>query len=227
MCANISYILMNVNRYMLIGREHNPTLEKISKWEFKWVVGLTCLASGLINIGHIFQYALNDGFSFTRLYHGAHLYSYTSFPSIVLDHSLCMNIYLLVYFIINYLVFFIANTTVEVTLVRKLHSELEGKKKRLAEMSDKPAAIPSTCTTTAASISFRKRRKQEIEERTEQRAILMVVINAIINLLFRLPELFVVFSISSQLFDDKMFFFFFKTFPSLTIFTTDLATLII
>jgi hypothetical protein len=38
MCANIFYILMAVNRYILIGREHNPTLETISKWDIKWVL---------------------------------------------------------------------------------------------------------------------------------------------------------------------------------------------
>jgi hypothetical protein len=32
---------MNVNRYMLIGREHNPTFEKISKWDTNWVIGFS------------------------------------------------------------------------------------------------------------------------------------------------------------------------------------------
>jgi hypothetical protein len=222
MCANVSFILMNVNRYMLIGREHNSILEHISKWDFKWVVGLTIVSSGLINVGHIFQYALNDGYSFMKIYGFYIMQSDLSYPSIELEDSLSMNIYLLVYFIVNYFMFCIVNTGVEVTLVRKLHSELEDKKKRLEGMSAKPAASSSSSITTAP-ISFRKRRKQEIEERAEQRAIIMVVINALINLLFRLPELFVLFSISTILFSDLSFWRFFKTFRSLTLFTTDLT----
>jgi hypothetical protein len=61
LCGNISFILMSVNRYMLIGREHNSTLEKISKWDFKWVIVLSLGISGLINVGHAFQYLLNNG----------------------------------------------------------------------------------------------------------------------------------------------------------------------
>ncbi len=38
MCGNISYLLMTVNRYMLIGREHSPLLEKIAKLVFSFFV---------------------------------------------------------------------------------------------------------------------------------------------------------------------------------------------
>jgi hypothetical protein len=55
MCSNISFILMNVNRYMLIGREHNATFEKISKWNMNWVIAVTVFTSILANIAHSFQ----------------------------------------------------------------------------------------------------------------------------------------------------------------------------
>jgi hypothetical protein len=35
MCSNISYILITINRYMLIGREQSTFLERISKLEIK------------------------------------------------------------------------------------------------------------------------------------------------------------------------------------------------
>jgi hypothetical protein len=169
MCANVFYILMNVNRYMLIGREHNSLLQKISKWEFNWVAGVSLSVSVMINIGHIFQYTLNEGSTYAI--GGESLYLNSSYPGSL--YSMPEYIYLLVYFLINYFGFFVANTGVEVTLVRKLHSELKDKKERMDKM-------------TAASItnSFRQIRKKEIEERTEQRALIMVAINALITFFF-------------------------------------------
>jgi hypothetical protein len=60
MCSNIFYILMNINRYMLIGREHNPILDKISQWNMNWVTSASVLISLLFNIGNIFEYKLNN-----------------------------------------------------------------------------------------------------------------------------------------------------------------------
>jgi hypothetical protein len=130
MCANISYILMNINRYMLIGREHKPLFQKISKWNFKWVVGLTLIISGLINIGHGFQYELNDGSEFTWPGLSDDIYAFNvhisdSYPyDYSIDNSLPLFTYILLYFLINFVMFFVVNTWVEVTIVRKLHSEL-------------------------------------------------------------------------------------------------------
>jgi hypothetical protein len=53
MCANISYLLITVNRYMLIGREHSVVLEWISKIEFKSIVLFSLCFSFILNIGHI------------------------------------------------------------------------------------------------------------------------------------------------------------------------------
>jgi hypothetical protein len=115
---------------------------------------------------------------------------------------------------------------VEVALVRKLHSELEDKKKRLDDMNEKSNQNASTLLPAAAvPISFRKRRKQEIEEHTEQRAILMVVINALVNFFFRLPELFFLFSRFQLIFPTVSFFhdLLSPLSPNLANFTTDLT----
>jgi hypothetical protein len=77
----------------------------------------------------------------------------------------------------------------------------------------------SAAAAAGNEVSFRRRRKQEIEERSEERAVAMVVINAIFNFLLRLPELFFMFSLSKQLFH----FDFFSSFPNLPLFVTDLA----
>jgi hypothetical protein len=79
MCANIFYILMNVNRYMLIGREHNPTLEKISNLDMNCVIGFSIAISLFLNIGHIFQYTLNDL--------NNTIYNYMSYTTIYIYYS--------------------------------------------------------------------------------------------------------------------------------------------
>jgi hypothetical protein len=61
MCSNITYIFMTLNRYMLIGKEHSPTLTRISKVKFKKVLRITAAFSFGINIGHIWQYDINNG----------------------------------------------------------------------------------------------------------------------------------------------------------------------
>jgi hypothetical protein len=61
MCSNIFYIFITINRYMLIGKEHSAVLENISKWEIKRVIAVSIVFSLLINIGHCFQYRINNG----------------------------------------------------------------------------------------------------------------------------------------------------------------------
>jgi hypothetical protein len=103
---------MNINRYMLIGREHKLLFEKISKWNFKWAVGVTCASSALINIGHGFQYSFNDG---TRYVFGInYFYVQETYPDdFSIDDFLPLYVYTLGCFMINYLLFFVVNTWVE------------------------------------------------------------------------------------------------------------------
>ena len=77
MCANISYILIAVNRYMLIGRDHLSILEKISKWEMKRVIQGSIAFSLLINIGHIWQFQVNSGRVYMIGIANGHYYDYT------------------------------------------------------------------------------------------------------------------------------------------------------
>jgi hypothetical protein len=238
MCANIFYILIAVNRYMLIGREHNPTLEKISKWEMKWVIGVSALCSLTFNIGHTFEYYLNNGGQYSNHFEGTLFftyYAYETYPALNrwdplikiyggASEAVPQNVstYLIIYFLVNFLLFFTLNTLVEVVLVVKLHAELKDKRRRMAGMSHGGGA--TTTQLSRQSASFRKMRKQHIEEGTERRAVAMVVINAIVNFILRLPELFLVFSIAGPL-DSFSLAAFFNAFPSLPLFMTDLAYL--
>jgi hypothetical protein len=49
-CSNVTYILMNVNRYMLIGRDHNKTLQSISELNPKTVNICLFLFSSTLSI---------------------------------------------------------------------------------------------------------------------------------------------------------------------------------
>ncbi len=84
MCSNIFYILISINRYMLIGREHAPFLEKISKLDFTRTIISTVALSLVFNIGHLDQYEVNNGNAFvqTNFYGEYPLVSKTSYFSI-------------------------------------------------------------------------------------------------------------------------------------------------
>jgi hypothetical protein len=127
MCSNISYVFMTVMRYMLIGKEHNQLLEKLSKWNSKFVVSFALIFSLLLNIGHAFQYRINYGW-------GEFIFKmYTtdsSYPSnVITNHSL--SVYLLVYFLINFLFFIVFNTWVEFCLLKNLRKEISEKREKL------------------------------------------------------------------------------------------------
>jgi hypothetical protein len=119
---------------MLIGREHNWTFENISKWNINRVIVVTVFVSLLTNVAHAFQYELHSSHNY-RYFPGLHyLYIYQSYPAID-SSSTALEVYLLVYFIINFVAFFIINTLVEVILVKKLHTELVDKKERLEKLA--------------------------------------------------------------------------------------------
>jgi hypothetical protein len=194
MCANISYILININRYLMIHRDHNPTLEKIIKWDSKQVIGISLATSALLNIGHIFQYQLNQNALYRppQEYISSYYYLFpeTSYPAIVKYANQAFYIYLLLfYFFVNFGIFVIANMIVEVTLVREIIKDLGDKKKETDEAEG----------SNVLQFSFRQRRNNEIEVKAKYRLILMVVFGIIINLFFRLPEFFFLFATFNQL----------------------------
>jgi hypothetical protein len=95
----------------------------------------------------------------------------------------------------------------------QLHTELKEKKKRLGE------------NATTAPISFRRKRKHQIEESAEGRAILMVVFNCALNFILRLPELFFIFTVSHTLFKKMCNYLDGSLFPNFSQITTDLTYL--
>jgi hypothetical protein len=169
--------------------------------------------SSLLNVGHVFEYQLNDARLYRWNYGNKVSYAEPKYPDdLSIDSSLSVYIYLLFYFFINYVLFFVVNTWVEVTIVQKLHSELADKRTRLhgMEMKSMGKASPSN-----VKFSFRKMRRQVIEDGAENRAIIMVIINALINLVFSLPELLLFFAQSDQLMLNNFVHQFLVTFQSM------------
>jgi hypothetical protein len=95
--------------------------------------------SGLINIGHGWQYqfvedqALTQTSNYDIAYDNLNGFSFSDYPKANQEQSYFL--YSIVYFLINFGAFFILNTTLEVKLVRRMHDELVQKRERLAKMN--------------------------------------------------------------------------------------------
>jgi hypothetical protein len=102
MCSNISYILITINRYMLIGKDHSPLLKRISKLKIKHVVSIAILVSLSLNIGHMFQFKIY-GYNTVSdpLYKLFSSFYYYSYPS-VRDDSIPLGAYSFIYFSIKH-----------------------------------------------------------------------------------------------------------------------------
>ena len=192
MCSNISYILITVNRYMLIGNEHSPFLERISKLKIRNVFVASFLVSFLLNIGHIFQFKISGFNSISDPHNTKYLPSYNmqydyAYP-IVVNANTALSAYLCFYFVINFVTFFIINTTVEVNIVRRLRKELAEKKLRMEQMNQ--------------VVSMRTRRTLDQDSKKELRAIVMVISNSVLNFFLRFPEILVFLSSMSNYFKD-------------------------
>jgi hypothetical protein len=204
MCANISYLMMTLNRYLLIGKDHAPWLVAIAKLEFKWVIRGSFLFSALINIGHGWEYEpmadvlfsplIDNGLLYrlsdidkniyadnTDIYYSANFRSYYDYP--VPNNGVFFFVYSIFYFFLNFVVLFVLNTSIEVKIVRRMHKEMKEKRERMALMS---GAAASTLHSASAD-----NKKADEDAKKERRVIKMVVLNGIFNFLLRSPELLV------------------------------------
>jgi hypothetical protein len=191
MCANISYLMMTVNRYLLVGKDHAPWLVTIAKLELKWVIRGSFLFSALINIGHGFEYQATEDWLFSPLrndfYYNFVTYNlYIDYPAPNVGQAFFY--FTIVYFAINFLAFFVLNTVVEVKLVRRMHKEMKEKRERMAKMN----ATGAVSSDGSANQQDKNKKKEEEDEKKERRVVKMVVLNGIFNFVLRVPDLFVV-----------------------------------
>jgi hypothetical protein len=185
--------------------------------DFKREIGYSVLISLILNVGHIFQFKIYDGtpkitvtvqnVSNTKIVQAKFSDTYPGINS----EDLTFAIYSLLYFIGNYLVFLFVNTTIEVIIVRKLHQELLEKRRKM--------------TQNGAQLSMATKRKLEKDSKKEQRAILMVVMNSLINFFLRLSEIFIFLSSSKNTSSDNVVFEFFDSIPEFKYAIVDLSYL--
>jgi hypothetical protein len=194
MCANICYLMMTLNRYLLVGQNHAPWLVTIAKLQFKWVIGGSFIFSALINIGHGWEYQVVENYaiihSMYRTFDGyLNGYSYSNYP--LANQGTIYFIFSIVYFVINFGAFFILNTILEVKIVRRLQKELKEKRERLVKMNCAKSFV-SACSVVAKNKSetapIQKKREEEDEEK-ERKVIKMVLINGFFNFVLRAPDM--------------------------------------
>jgi hypothetical protein len=191
---------------MLIGKTHSPLLAKISKCKLKNFIGSTVAFSFLMNIGHCFQYRINYGLNIDlTLNDYEYLAPLDTYPFAVFQNS-SFDIYTLVYFLINFAVFFVVNTWVEVSIVRKLRHEIAEKRASTEQEMLHINGNNSAHSDVVNRMLRDKQRRIEQDARKEQRAIKMVVVNSLLNFFLRSPEILVFISDYTSLFQRAFFF---------------------
>jgi hypothetical protein len=177
---------------MLIGKEHWSALVMISQWEFKRVTFLTSTFSLFMNVGQLFQYRLNYGLNLPR--NGVYAdYSNVAYPFIVIE-NVAFSVYTLVYFIIDCVVFLTVNTWLEASIVVKLRDEIAEKRKRAEEEIRVSASHNNAHSEIVNKMLKAKKKKIEQDAKKETRAVVMVILNSILNFVLRVPEIFVFFA---------------------------------
>jgi hypothetical protein len=196
MCANVSYLMMTLNRYLLVGKDHLLWLVTLAKLEFKWVIRGSLLFSALINIGHGWEYqAIENQIGRTIFLGNLNPYdfingdSYSDYPQA--NQQTPFFIYSVMYFCINFGVFFMLNTGLEVKIVRRMQKELRAKRERLAKMNAPNSALKTSSVRDEKKSQTNQEDKKKLEEdsKKERKVIKMVVLNGFFNFVLRAPEM--------------------------------------
>jgi hypothetical protein len=182
---------------MLVGKGHNFIFENISTWNIKHVVRASVVFSLLINIGHCFQYRINYGWGEVLAPYELNQLTIDIYPSIVVFNS-SFQVYSIVYFVINFVVFFLINMCAEASLVLKMRKEIAEKRKKVEEEIKVSAANNSSGSEVVNKVIMSKQKKIAEDAKKETKAIKMVVANSLVNFFLRLPEILVFFSSNSS-----------------------------
>jgi ABC-type multidrug transport system fused ATPase/permease subunit len=96
-------------------------------------------------------------------------------------------IYSIVYFCINFGVFFILNTSLEIKIVRRMQKELREKRERFAKMNAANSVV--NIDSHKSQTDLENNKKEEEDSKKERKVIKMVVINGFFNFILRAPEM--------------------------------------
>jgi hypothetical protein len=188
MMANFSFLLISLNRYLLVGKDHAKWVEAVAKSQVKTVTCVAFISSCLLSAITYFQidtYSLNSIYLNQTSYMAFYQDKYTYYRSyewgsggIGIDFSQIEELLdtfssklaivlglITVRDLLSYFLFCILNLAIDVMTVKKL-------KESLAEK---------------AKLSSLNKRNEQMK--AERRCVFMVVLNSLVNVLLRLPEL--------------------------------------
>jgi hypothetical protein len=107
--------MIALNRYLLVGKNHEPWLVTIAKLKFKRVIRGSFLFSCLVNIGHCWEYQpvedLVISHSYNSIYAQVNGFSYSDYP--FANQGQVYFYFSIVYFLVNFGVFFVFNTGID------------------------------------------------------------------------------------------------------------------
>jgi hypothetical protein len=169
-CANLAYLLMSINRYLLVNKKPGILFTKLASFPVKNMILIMIPFSLLFNIIVILEYQI------TYPDRKRQDILNPEYPIAGRTKSLSVTILLLMHQTFNVTVFWLINTVIEVHTVKKLSVALREKRHRLA----------------GPGLSHEQLvKKIEADCKSDRKAVVMVVINSIVNFILRLPEFFV------------------------------------
>jgi hypothetical protein len=178
--ANVTYLQMSLNRYLLVGKDHSERLKKVGKANIVIVLIIALITSCLLSYVVVEQQnflnyfgvqsnglELNDYYLSIYSDYDKSFFNYGLFVQ-KFNHKLPLIIPLtIIHDFVSYFLFCILNLIVDVMTVVKLKETLDQK----------------------AKIGVQTKEKKEEQESAERRSIIMVVLNSLVNILLRIPEL--------------------------------------
>ena len=178
---------------MLINKEPSKFIKRISDVSIKTKIKIIICLGIVLSIVKIFEYEFNNGDEFYLSYNYP-LFFNKNYYSNKLKRKIISYV-LLIRCLINFLVFFLLNSFLEFLILIKLSKELRKKRERQAKMA-------------ISSIENERKNMQALKKDSNRKKkfILIIIINGLINIIFRFPELFDFIQSSSVLFHSKLLF---------------------
>jgi hypothetical protein len=183
--GNFTFLLMSMNRYLLVGKDHAKWIEKVAKSKIVANICVAFITSCLLSLVSVYQAHYFDGFNLSfnggeeynsyNIYH-SYMYgfsyntAYRGSLNIANLNNAISTLPLVFFFVVvrdlfSYFLFCFLNLALDVMTVKKLKESL-AEKARLSSV-----------------------KKQDEQMRAERRIVVMVVLNSIVNILIRLRAL--------------------------------------
>jgi hypothetical protein len=179
LASNMTYILMSINRLMLIGREQVMLFERIAKLNFKSTLKFILLISFSLSFVKYFKYDVNIAVENLE------------YPFLMRSYDLkdkFVTVLILFYDFLNYFLFTLMNSFIECMIILKLNHALADKEKMRCSLRNGPRK--SYFVFNNRMITKRLAAKLSSHYVNKERsAILMVVLNSALNILLRMPEI--------------------------------------